>query len=140
MPYLAPVLLAALVVAAPAAAAPVTPCKLVTRAEASAALGRSVGQPRAELIGYYRQCMYKHVNWFVSVQTRTISKAAFLQSKNESARPVATVRGLGVPAFSAGSEVLYVWRNGTEASFLVFAPDRTLADAEKLAKRVIGRL
>jgi hypothetical protein len=135
-----PLLLVVLVLAAPAGAAPIAPCTLVTRAEASAVLGFAVGPPRAEQIGFYRQCMYKHVNSFVAVQTRAISKAAFLASEQQSARPVATVRGLGVPAFSAAATVLYVWRNGTEASFLVFAPTKSIRDTEALAKKVLNRI
>lgn len=131
--------LVALVAAAPAAAAPVAPCKLVTSAEAKAALGASVTR-KAETIGLFQSCMYKHGSSFLQIETRAISKADFVRSAKSNMRPVTAVKGLGTPAYSAAYVVLLVWRNGNEATFLMFAPGKTIADTEKLAKSVIARL
>jgi hypothetical protein len=133
----------ALVAAAPAAAAPVAPCKLVTKTEAAAALGASILSVRqkAETIGFFQSCMYKHgLTSFVQVETRSISKADFLRSAKSGMRPVTAVPGLGALAYSTAYILLLVWRNGTEATFLINAPGKTIADTEKLAKKVVGRL
>ncbi|HET8893085.1 MAG TPA: hypothetical protein VFM96_03190 [Gaiellaceae bacterium] len=145
MRYLLLALVVALVTAAPAAAAPVAPCKLVTKTEAAAALGASVLslKQKAETIGLFQSCMYRHgATSFVQVETRTISKADFVQSAKSNMRPVKAVSGLGAGtiAYSAAYVVLLVWRNGTEATFFVNGPGKTIADTEKLAKRVISRL
>jgi len=136
------IVLAALALAAPAAAAPIAPCKLVTLADARATLGVFVGKPRAETIGFYDSCSYSYRTSFLPVQTRAISKAAFVKSAKLSARPVVAVSGLGVgvTAYSAAATVLLVWRHGTEATFLVTGPGKSLADAKKLAKKVVSRL
>ncbi|HVH51812.1 MAG TPA: hypothetical protein VM690_06675 [Gaiellaceae bacterium] len=145
MRYLALALVVALVAAAPAAAAPIAPCKLVTKIEAAATLGASVlsVKQKAETIGLFQSCMYKHgLTSFVQIETRTISKADFIRSAKSNMRPVTAVSGLGsgTIAYSAAFIVLLVWRNGSEATFLVNVPGKTLADTEKLAKRVISRL
>jgi hypothetical protein len=133
-------LLVVLAVAAPATAAPIAPCKLVTLADARATLGVFVGKPRSETIGFYQSCTYRHGTSFLIVETRAISKTAFVKSAKLSVRPVVAVSGLGVPAYSAAGTVLLVWRHGTEATFLVTGPGKGLPDAERLAKRVLGRL
>src|SRR6266700_2804482 len=132
-------LLVVLAAAAPAGAAPLAPCKLVTLADARATLGVFVGKPRSETIGFYQSCTYLHSTSFLIVQTRAISKAAFVKSAKLSARPVVAVSGLGVPAYSAAATVLLIWRHGTEATFLVTGPGKGLPDAERLAKKVLGR-
>lgn len=78
----------------------------------------------------------------MQIQTRTISKADFIRSAKANMRPVTPVSGLGAGtiAYSAAYVVLLVWRNGAEATFLINAPGKTIADTEKLAKRVISRL
>ena len=145
MRFLPLVLVVALVGAAPAAAAPITPCKLVTRTEAATALRASVlsVKQKAETIGLFQSCMYKHgPTSFLQIETRTISKADFVRSAKSNMRPVTAVSGLGAGtiAYSAAYVVLLVWRNGTEATFLINAPGKTIADTEKLAKRVLSRL
>ena len=85
--YLVLALLLALVAAAPAAAAPTAPCKLVTIAEAKAALGVSVTR-KAETIGLFQSCMYKHGTSFLQIETRAISKADFVRSAKSNMRPV----------------------------------------------------
>lgn len=145
MRYLALALVVALLAAAPAAAAPVAPCSLVSKAEAAAALGASVlsVKQKSETVGLFQSCMYKHgFPSFVQIQTRTISKADFTRSAKTNMRPVTAVSGLGAGtvAYSAAYVVLLVWRNGTEATFLINAPGKSIADTEKLAKRVISRL
>ena len=139
MRYAVLALLVALVAAAPAAAAPVAPCKLVTTAEARAALGASVTR-KTETVGLFQSCMYKHGASFLQIETRSISKADFVRSAKSNMRPVTAVKGLGTPAYSAAYVVLLVWRNGNEATFLMFAPGKTIADTERLAKEVLSRL
>jgi len=143
--YVAPLLLVALVFAAPASAAPIAPCKLVTKTEAAAELGASAltVRQKAETIGLFQSCMYKHgLTSFVQVQTRPISKADFVRSAKSNMRPVMALSGFGAgtTAYSAASILLLVWRNGNEATFLVNVPGKTLVDAEKLAKSVLSRL
>ena len=138
-------LVVTLVAAAPAAAAPIAPCKLVTKTEAATVLGASVlsVKQKAETIGLFQSCMYKHgATSFVQIETRTISKADFVRSAKTNMRPVTAISGLGsgVIAYSAAYVVLLVWRNGTEGTFLINAPGKTIADTEKLAKRVLSRL
>lgn len=52
-------LVVALVAAAPAVAAPVAPCRLVTKADAAATLGVSVlsVKQKAETVGLFESCM-----------------------------------------------------------------------------------
>ncbi len=95
---------------------------------------------KAETIGLFQSCMYKHGTTFLQVETRAISKADFVRSAKSNMRPVTAVSGLGTPAYSAAYVVLLVWRNGNEATFLLFAPGTTIADTEKLAKKVLSRL
>ena len=145
MRYVAPLLLVALVFAAPASAASIAPCKLVTKTEAAAELGASAltVRQKAETIGLFQSCMYKHgLTSFVQVQTRPISKADFVRSAKSNMRPVMALSGFGAgtTAYSAASILLLVWRNGNEATFLVNVPGKTLVDAEKLAKSVLSRL
>jgi len=142
MRYVVLALLVGLVAAAPAAAAPVAPCKLVTKAEAASALHLSVLSlsQKAETIGLFQSCMYKHGTSFLQIQMRSISKADFVRSAKSNMRPVTAVNGLGTPAYSAAYVVLLVWHNGNEATFLMFAPGKTIADTEKLAKKVLSRL
>lgn len=134
----------ALAAAAPAATAPVAPCKLVTKTEAATALGASVlsVKQKAETIGLFQSCMYKHgLTSFLQIETRTISKAKFVRSAKSNMRPVTAVSlGGGALAYSAAYVVLLVWRNGTEATFLFNAPGKTIADTETLAKKVLSRL
>jgi hypothetical protein len=135
------VLLLVVLAAAPrAAAASIAPCKLVTAADAKATLGVFVGKPKSATIGFYDSCTFRSGASFLIVQTRAISKALFVKSAKLSARPVAAVPGLGVPAYSAAATVLLVWRHGTEATFLVTGPGKGLPDAVRLAKKVLGRL
>lgn len=133
-------LFVALAAAAPAAAAPIPPCKLVTLADARTTLGVFVGKPKTETIGFYQSCTYRQRTSFLIVQTRAISKAAFVRSAKLSVKPVVAVSGLGVPAYSAAATLLLVWSHGTEATFLVTGPGKGLPDAEKLAKKVVGKL
>jgi len=98
---------------------------------------------KAETIGLFQSCMYKHGRTsFLQIDTRTISKTDFVRSAKTNMRPVTAVSGLGAGtiAYSAAYVVLLVWRNGTEATFLFNAPGKTIADTERLAKRVISRL
>jgi hypothetical protein len=55
--------------------------------------------------------------------------------------PVVRVSGVGATAYSAaGGSILLVWRDGTEATFLVFGGGKGLREEKLLAKRVVGRL
>ena len=65
------------------------------------------------------------------------SSAARAQSASSS---TARHSGAGTIAYSAAYIVLLVWRNGNEATFLINVPGKTIADTEKLAKKVLSRL
>ena len=98
---------------------------------------------KAETVGLFQSCMYKHgLTSFVQIETRSIPKAVFLGSVKSNMRPVTRISGFesGAIAYSAAYIVLLVWRNGTEATFLINAPGKTIADSEKLAKQVLSRL
>ena len=142
--YLAIVSVVALVAAAAAAAAPVAPCRLVTKAEAATTLGASLlsVKQKAETIGLFQSCMYKAGRTsFLQIETRTISKADFVRSAKSNMRPVTAVSlGGGSLAYSAAYVVLLVWQNGNEATFLLNAPGKSIADTEKLAKKILSRL
>ncbi|HSX21641.1 MAG TPA: hypothetical protein VLE97_02570 [Gaiellaceae bacterium] len=144
MRYVVLALVVGLVAAAPAAAAPVSPCKLVTKTEAATALGASVlsVKQKAETIGLFQSCMYKHgLTSFLQIETRSISKADFVRSAKSNMRPVSAVSlGGGALAYTAAYVVLLVWHNGTEATFLLNVPGKSVADTEKLAKKVLSRL
>ena len=140
--YLAPVFVVLALVAAAPAGATVSPCKLVTTAEAVTVLGFPVTK-KAESIGNFDSCMYKHGKLsFLQIETRSISKADFIRSAKSNMRPVTAVKGIGsgTIAYSAAFVVLLVWRNGHEATFLLNEQGKSIADTEKLAKRVISRL
>jgi flagellar motor component MotA len=142
--YVALLSLVALVAAAPAAATAVAPCKLVTKAEAATTLGASVLslKQKAEAIGLFQSCMYKAGRTsFLQIETRTISKPDFVRSAKSNMRPVTAVSlGGGALAYSAAYVVLLVWHNGSEATFLLNAPGKSIADTEKLAKKILSRL
>lgn len=132
-------LLIALATAAPAAAAPIAPCKLVTAADAQATLGGPVGKPKVQTLGLYQSCTYSRGRAVLTVQTRALSKADFVKSAKANPPPVVAVSGLGVLAYSAAGFTLLVWRNGTEATFTVIG-GKGLAAEKALAKRVAGRI
>ena len=135
----------AVAVAAPAFARGDTapdPCKLVTRADATAVLGAGVAPGKLQRLGLYESCTYSAPrNAILTVQTRSISKSDFVKSAKANPGPVKPVGGIGALAYSAaGGAALLVWRNGSEATFSIFGGGPGLSREVKLAKRVVKRL
>jgi hypothetical protein len=128
-----------LVAAAIAHAGAVPACKLVAPADAKTVLGGAAA-PKAQTLGLYSSCTYRRAGITLTVQTRAISKADFVKSAKANPAPVVAVPGIGAAAYSAAGSVLLVWRNGTEATFLLFGGGKGLADEKALAKRVVSRL
>ncbi len=119
----------------------VSPCKVVTAADAAAALGGPVGKPKVQTLGLYQSCTYSHGAATLTVQTRAISKSDFVKSAKANPPPVKpVVIGSGAVAYSAAGFTLLVWRNGTEATFTVVGAGNSLAAATKLAKKVVSRI
>jgi hypothetical protein len=119
----------------------VSPCKLVTAADASAALGGAVGKPKAQTLGLYQSCTYAHAMAILTVQTRPLSKGDFVRSAKANPPPVVAVSGIGAGAiaYSAAGYTLLVWRDGTEATFTITGGGGVAAE-KALAKKVVGRL
>jgi hypothetical protein len=116
------------------------PCRLVTATDVKAVLGGAVSRGKLQSLGLYRSCTYSTKSFaFVTVQTRTLSKADFVKSAKMNPGPVKAVAGLGAPAYYAGRATLLVWRHGNEATFTVLGAGPSLAPEVKLAKRALPR-
>jgi hypothetical protein len=135
---------AAVAVIAAAAAAPAAapnPCKLVTAADAKAALGAPVGKPTLAAAGLYQLCTYSASTRKLVVLTRRLSKPDFIKSAKANPKPVAAIGGIGSAAYSVGGGAsLLVWKKGTEVTFSIFGSHAPLHAEEQLAKRVTTRL
>jgi len=118
----------------------VSPCKLVSQAQASAALGVKVGAPKVQTLGQFQSCTYANGLTILTVQTRSISKADFVTSAKENPPPVKPVSiGGGSVAYSAGGGFsVLVWRNGTEATFSMV--HGSTAQEIALAKKVVSKI
>ena len=117
----------------------VSPCKLVTPAQASAALGVSVGKAKVQTLGNFQSCTYSHGLTILTVQTRAISKSDFVASAKENPPPVKPVSvGGGSVAYSASGFSVLVWRNGTEATFSMV--HGSIAADIALAKKVVAKI
>jgi hypothetical protein len=139
------VLVASVAVLAPAPAAGAgvpDPCKLVRAADVRAIVGPPLAAPRSLNLGLYRSCFYTTTNArAVTVQTRRISRSDFVKSAKANPGRAEAVPGIGAVAYSVGNGAqLLVWRNGTEATFLVVGVANPLASEKRLARRVVGRL
>jgi hypothetical protein len=118
----------------------VSPCKLVSPAQASAALGAKVGKPTVQTLGNFRSCSYAAGSAFLTVQTRALSKADFVESAKQNPPPVKPVSvGGGTVAYSASGFTVLVWRNGTEATFTIVHGGGVPAEIA-LAKTVAARI
>ncbi len=133
---------AMLVSSAASSASPPNPCKLVTAADAKAALGSAVGKPQLLAAGLYQSCTYSTTSSKrLVVLVRQLGKSAFTKSAKANPGPVVAVSGIGSSAYSVGGGAsLLVWKNGTEASFSIFGAGAPLRAEERLAKKVVGKL
>jgi hypothetical protein len=119
----------------------VSPCKIVTAADAAAVLGGPVGKPKAEALGLYQSCTYLRGTRALTVQTRPIGQADFVRSAKANPKPIVSVPGLGTPAYFVANFVLLVWRHGREVTFSISGTSGSPLAAEKaLAKKVLGRI
>ena len=117
------------------------PCRLVTAADVRAVLGSTSGRGKLQSLGLYKSCAYTTTSQvFVTVQTRSLSRADFVKSAKMNPGPVKAIGGLGAPAYYVGRATLLVWRHGNEATFSVFGAGPALSTEVKLAKRALARM
>lgn len=124
--------------AAPATAAKVDPCALVTPAEVQEVTGTPDPSPSDVPAGVYQSCSYTKAG--VVVLVRGIGKAAFDKSAAANPGGVKPVPGIGQDAYSAGGALL-VWQNGTEITISVTSDGSgDLDQAEQFAKAAVAQL
>jgi len=140
----------------------IDPCALVTKADAEAILGRSLGEPERGTIGPFETCNYGEGTFSDNVQVQVSSELYTLSGFDDGMKAAAElvdaeakpVSGLGDKAYSIG-EVLYVQKGDVTLNFLVATPKLTeltrqgdteaaeqqrLALATDLAAKALGRL
>jgi len=131
----------ALVGAASASASVKSPCKLITAADATKALGVSAGAGKAETVGLYQACLYAAGTKGVIVLVRQFSRSNFDKSAKANPGPVVHLNGIGSDAYSVkGGSAVLVWKNGTEVTVAVSGLGKALNAEEALAKVVAARL
>lgn len=139
-----PVLVAAAAVVgvhAVAAGAAPKPCRLVTAADATRALGGAVRPGKAQQLGLYASCLYRSRKGFttLTVQSRAIGRADFVRSAKANPGPLERVAGVGTEAFSA-SGVLLAWKRGTEIIVLAFGVGDAPAAEKRAALAALARV
>ena len=128
-------------VAASSASAAKSPCALVTAADASKALGATVGKPKLQNLGVFVSCFYSAGTKSVTVQSRAISRGDFDKSAKANPGPVKHLAGIGSDAYSVGGgSTLLLWKNGTAVTLLAIGTPNALATEKALAAKVAGRL
>jgi hypothetical protein len=131
----------ALVGAASASASVKSPCKLITAADATKALGVAAGTGKAETVGLYKACLYTAGTKGVIVLVRQISRSTFDKSAKANPGPVVHLNGIGSDAYSVkGGSGLLLWENGTEVTVDVSGLGKALKVDETLGKAAAGRL
>ena len=133
----------AAVIASPAAFSALTPnpCKLISAADAKAALGAAVGKPLLLPAGRYQSCIYTASSKRLVVLARTLGKSDFTRSAKANPGPVVAVAGIGSSAYSAGGGAsLLVWKNGAELAVSIFGIHAPLHAEEQLAKKAVAKL
>jgi hypothetical protein len=125
------------------AAAGAHPCKLVTVADAEAAVHTTVMAPHEIKIGKFHQCNYTPTSGVatLNVETVAIDQAAFDKSAASSSAGTATpVTGLGADAYDS-SNSLEAWKDGTEITILFLNGTTNPLPAErKLVTAALARM
>lgn len=128
-------------VAASSASAAKSPCALVTAADASKALGATVGKPKLQNLGVFVSCFYAAGTKSVTVQSRSISRSDFDKSAKANPGPVKHLAGIGSDAYSVGGgSTLLLWKNGTAVTLLAIGTPSALTTEKALATKVAARL
>ena len=137
-----PTLLAAAVLALPAAAAqPPDPCVVITNVDASTALGGNPPKGKATTAGLIRSCTYTVKKKTMTVQTRRVpSQAAFDKSAKATKGVVFPMQGVGAPAYSVNGTTILAWQNGTQVTISFAGVQPFVATQQALAKTAVGRL
>src|SRR5918911_1009294 len=118
-----------------------TPCALVTAADAAKALGTTVGKGRAETRGLYKACTYTKGRKTLTVLVRQIDKATFEKSAKKNPPPVFAIPGIGDEAYSAaGGYALLVWKKGTELTFAFIGVSPVVQTQKDVANAALKRL
>ena len=130
-----------LAVAPAASASALSPCALVTAADAGKALGTTVGRGKAQTLGLYKACTYTKGRKTLTVLVRQIDKATFEKSARKNPPPVFPIPGIGDAAFSAGGgSALLVWKKGTEVTFTFIGVSPVVQTQKDVANAALKRL
>ena len=131
----------ALVGAATASASVKSPCKLITPADATKALGVAAGAGKPETVGLYQACLYTAGTKGAIVLVRQISRSTFDKSAKANPGPVVHLNGIGTDAYSVkGGSGILLWKNGTEVTVDVSGLGKALRADETLGKAAAARL
>ena len=131
----------ALVGTASASASGKSPCKLITPADATKALGVSAGAGKTEAVGLYKECLYVAGTKAVVVLVRQFSRSNFDKSAKANPGPVVHLNGIGDDAYSVkGGSAVLVWKNGTEITVAVTGLGKALNAEEALGRAAASRL
>jgi hypothetical protein len=132
---------AAVVLVPPAPAGTLSPCALVTTADAGKALGATVAKGKAQTLGLYKACTYTKGRKTMTVLVRQIDKATFEKSAKKNPPPVFPIPGIGDEAFSAaGGYALLVWKKGTELTFAFVGISPVVQTQKDVANAALKRL
>jgi hypothetical protein len=136
------VVAAAVFALAPAASgSTLSPCVLVTAADAGKALGTTVGKGKAQTLGLYKGCTYTKGRKTLTVLVRQIDKPTFEKSAKKNPPPVFPIPGIGDAAFSAGGgSALLVWKKGTELAFTFIGVSPVVQTQKDVANAALKRL
>jgi hypothetical protein len=119
------------------------PCKLVTVADAEAAVHTTVMAPHEIKIGKFHQCNYTPTSGVATldVETVAIDQAAFDKSAASSSGGAATpVTGLGADAYDSANS-LEAWKDGTEITILFLnGATNPLPAEKKLVTAALARM
>ena len=141
MRWLLVVAVAVLAVAPAASGSALSPCVLVTAADAGKALGTTVGRGKAQTLGLYKGCTYTKGRKTLTVLVRQIDKATFEKSARKNPPPVFPIPGIGDAAFSAGGgSALLVWKKGTEVTFTFIGVSPVVQTQKDVANAALKRL
>ena len=128
-------------VAPAASGGALSPCVLVTSADAGKALGTTVGKGKAQTLGLYKACTYVKGRKTLTVLVRQIGKAAFEKSAKKNPPPVFPIPGIGDAAYSAGGgSSLLVWKKGTEVTFTFVGVSPVVQTQKDVANTALKRL
>jgi hypothetical protein len=136
------VVAAAVLVCAPAASAgTLSPCALVTAADAGKALGATVSRGKAQALGLYKGCTYTKGRKTLTVLVRQIDRGTFEKSAKKNPPPVFPIPGIGDAAYSAGGgSALLVWKKGTEVAFTFIGVSPVVQTQKDVANAALKRL